>query len=61
MNPHDNIRIGFMELGERVHRALRVQCGDLPHMEAQWDNVRLFLQDVERVCMLLVTTEQPLN
>jgi hypothetical protein len=49
MDPVENVRTGFRELGERVDRALRVQRGDLARIHAQRDEVRQFLQDVERV------------
>ena len=57
MNVTDNIRTAFKELGERVHRTLHVQRGDVSRMETQRDNVRLFLQDIERVCISSITIE----
>jgi hypothetical protein len=49
MNPIENVRTAFQELGERVDRAMRVQRGDHARLYAQRDEVRLLLQDFERV------------
>ena len=38
MNVTDNIRTAFKELGERVHRTLHLQRGDVSRMETQQDN-----------------------
>ncbi|KAM6492397.1 hypothetical protein JOM56_012121 [Amanita muscaria] len=49
MNPIENVRMAFQELGERVDRAMRVQRGDHARLYAQRDEVRLLLQDFERM------------
>ena len=38
MNVTNNIRTAFKELGERVHRTLHLQRGDVSRMETQRDN-----------------------
>jgi len=50
----DALRRAYYELGNRVHRTLLVQLGDLGQIEGQLASARHFLSSVEQVTNLLV-------
>lgn len=46
----DALRRAYQELGNRVHRTLLVQLGDIAQVESQLNSARHFLSSVEHVC-----------